>query len=111
MTGETATDRFKLAHHRIVARALASNRVILDEARAVVRAWKAESVRPVYVEAWEQLLSQSVEKVRREITRRSPVLNHLRRSSPFALTPTRALSQEGAARLRKLTSRRGRTEP
>ena len=105
MRQETRNNRFKLAHHRLVARALTDNPGLLDEAREVVRRWKRESPRATYVEAWDSLLSRSIEDVRREIVRRTPEAERLRVSSPFALTPTRVVSGEAVARLRRLASR------
>jgi len=102
---EIRNDRFKLAHHRVVARALKSYPGLLDEARDVVRAWKQDFPRPFYVDEWDKLLARPIEEVRREIVRRSPHLNRLRISSPFALTPTKVMQGENLARLRRLSSR------
>ena len=102
---ETQNDRFKLAHHRLVARALKANPRLLDEARAVVAHWKRQPIRASYVDEWAALLDGPVERVRRDIVRRTPESNRLRRSSPFALTATQVLAAEGAVRLRKRLSR------
>lgn len=104
MNRETVNDRFKLAHHRLVARALRDNPALLDEAREVVRGWKQNNGNPSYVEAWERLLSRPADEVRREITRRTPQATRLRISSPFALTPTRLLDRDSLARLRRVIS-------
>jgi hypothetical protein len=102
---ERKNNRFKLAHHRLVARALKNNPALLDEAREVVRAWKAEPRHPLFVEEWEGLLSYPLEEVRREITRRTPEADRLRVSSPFALTPTKVVSGGEVHRLRRMASR------
>ena len=102
---ERKNDRFKLAHHRLVARALKDNPALLDEAREVVRAWKRESRHPLFVKEWDRLLSQPVEQVRREITRRTSEADRLRSSSPFAVIPTKVVHGEAIHRLRRLTSR------
>jgi hypothetical protein len=104
MNKESRNDRFKLAHHRVVARALKHNPAILEEARAVVRAWKQDNPHPSYVDEWDDLLSRPLESVRRQITRRTPTLTRLRISSPFYLTPTRVLSEADRLRLRRTIS-------
>ncbi len=105
MNRESINDRFKLAHHRLVARALRDNPALLDEAREVVRGWKRKSGNPSYVKDWERLLSISVDEVRREITRRTPQATRLRISSPFALIRTKLLDRDGLAQLRRVISR------
>jgi hypothetical protein len=102
---ERKNDRFRLAHHRLVARALKSNPALLDEAREVVRAWKCESRHPLFVEEWDTLLARPMEQVRREIIRRTPEADRLRASSPFAVIPTKVVHGEAIRRLRRLTSR------
>lgn len=105
MHQEQRNDRVKLAHHRLVARALARNPALLDEARAVVAAWQAEAGHPAYVDDWAALLARPASVVRREITRRSPEATRLRLSSPFALTPTKVMSAEQIDRLWKTVGR------
>ena len=105
MNQERKNDRFRLAHHRVVARALKSDPGLLDEAKEVVRRWKSAPRRPSYVNAWDRLLSRTVEEVRREITRRTPEADRLRVSSPFALTPTKVLRGGDIRRLRRTVSR------
>lgn len=105
MMQERKNDRFKLAHHRLVARALKDDPTLLDEAREVVRRWKSDGRTPSYVDAWAELLSRPVDEVRREITRRTPEAARLRVSSPFALTATRVIRGEEVGRLRRIASR------
>jgi len=105
MLQEQRNDRFKLAHHRLVARALSRNPALLDEARAVVAAWQADAGHAGYVDDWAALLAQPASIVRREITRRSPEATRLRLSSPFALTPTKVISGEQIVRLWKTVGR------
>jgi hypothetical protein len=105
MNKEGRNDRVKLAYHRMVARALNDNPGLLEEARAVVRAWMQDDPHPSYVDEWNVLLSLPLETVRREITRRTPTLTRLRISSPFYLTPTRVLSEADRLRLRRAISR------
>lgn len=105
MLQERRNSLFRRAFHRIVGRALTTNPGLLDEGRAVVRAWKRDERRASFVDEWESILSGSVEDVRREIVRRTPDLDRLRSSSPFYLTPTRVLSPENRLRLRSRTSR------
>ena len=105
MNQEAKNDRFKLAHHRLVARALKLNPQLLEEAREIVGSWKSLPLRAKYVEAWEALLARPIDLVRRDITRRTSEIDRLRRSSPFAITATQVIATEDAARLRRLTSR------
>ena len=50
MHAERINDRMKLAHHRVVARALARDPALLDRAREVVSAWKRERPHASFVE-------------------------------------------------------------
>jgi hypothetical protein len=105
MNRERINDRFKLAHHRLVARALKGNPGLLGEARDLVRIWRGAPRHASFVEDWQRLLSLPVRDVRREIVRRSPAAARLRATSPFPLIPTQILPEQAIARLWRLVSR------
>jgi hypothetical protein len=105
MNAERKNDLTKLAYHRMVARALRRVPVLMDEARAIVRAQKLQPVFPPHVDEWDALLARPVSEVCREITRRTPSATRLRIDSPFYLTPTRAVSDSQRLRLREIASR------
>lgn len=96
MNQETINDRFKLAYHRVAARALRICPGLIDEAREVVEDWIRASgpQRPTYVDEWREILAQPTDAVRREIIRRTQRMTRLRISSPFPLMRTRLLSQD-----------------
>lgn len=106
MMQERKNDLFKLAHHRVVARVLKTNPGLIVEAREVVDGWKRDPRHPYYVDAWDHLLSRSIDDVRREIVRRTPEAARLRTSSPFPLAATRvALDDSSRGRLRDMATR------
>ena len=109
MWKEHANRRLKLAHHRIIARALARpgrRGDLLDEALAVVDAWNRCAFRPSYVRRWERLLDAPADVLAREIVHMGAPSDHLRGSSPFALTPTHGLSTDQVRRLWRIAAGR-----
>jgi hypothetical protein len=98
---EVVNDRFKRAHHRLVARALAHDPGLLEEARARVAPRPRSTPEPTWTTAWRDLLSRPLDEVRREITRPTERMTELRISSPFALTPTKVMSEDQRLRLWK----------
>ena len=81
---EHVTDRFKRAHHRLVARAIRRDPTLVEQARTVVRQRPDE---PRWVRDWREVLSLPIEEIHREITRPTERMRWLRIDSPFALLP------------------------
>lgn len=106
MRREWANNRLKLAHHRVLARAMKNNPDIVGEARAVLDAWTVGKFRPEYVDTWRRLLDAPVEAVRREIVRDTPHADWLRGSSPFSLIPTHPLTPDQVRRLWRMAASR-----
>lgn len=100
---ELINDRFKRAHHRLVARAMAHDPTILEKARARIGHPPSEPPEPLWVTWWRELLSRPLDEVRREITRPTQHMTELRISSPFALAFP--MSDEQRIRLWKKISR------
>lgn len=99
---EIINDRFKRAHHRLVARALARAPHLLDEARVRIgRRPAGKAPEPLWATWWRELLSRPLDEVRREITRPTERMTELRISSPFAVTPTKVMTEEQRLRLWK----------
>jgi len=101
MHREHANHRAKLAHHRLIARALKTRPDLVEEAREVVGSWRSGGRQAPYVAAWERVLAQPVDEVRRTIVQRDPEAELLRSSSPFALTPTQVATAAMLARFRR----------
>ena len=80
---ESVNDRAKLILHRLVARRLRANPLLLEEAK--VRLRSLEGPAPDYIIAWAQLLERPAEDVANLIGSRSEQMTHLRVSSPFRL--------------------------
>lgn len=81
---ERINDRFKQAHHRLVARAIARDPSLVDQARQAVRERAGE---PRWARDWRELLARPIDEVRSEITRPTEHMRWLRVDSPFALLP------------------------
>jgi hypothetical protein len=89
---ETINDRAKLMFHRLVARRLARDPGLVEQARDVVRQWETQHAAPkTYVQEWRHLLAQPTERIRRTITARSEDATRLRISSPFPLVSALAM--------------------
>lgn len=72
-----------LAYHRAVADRL--SRELVDDALYRVRKWRAQGrLDPTYSDAWEQILSGPIERVRDVLTQESDEAADLRQNSPFA---------------------------
>ena len=83
MNRESVNDRAKLILHRLVARRLRANPLLLDEART--RLQSVEGPAPDYVVEWTRVLERPTEDVAKLIGSRSEQMTHLRVSSPFRL--------------------------
>lgn len=105
MNAERKNDLAKRAYHRLVARALRSSPELLDEARALVRAWRGAPLRTAAVDEWDALLGRSLPEVRAAITRRTRDADRLRIDSPFFVTRTRIVSDDQRRALRRIASR------
>lgn len=105
MNAERKNDLAKRAYHRLVARALRSSPELLDEARALVRAWRGAPLRTMVVDQWDALLDRPLSEVRAAITRRSRDADRLRIDSPFFVTQTRIVSEDQRRALRRIASR------
>lgn len=106
MRREWTDDRLKLAHHRVVARAMQRNPGLLDEARKVVSAWSRHRFRPSYVDTWNRLLDSHPATVHREIVRDTPHADWLRGSSPFSMIPSLPLTRDQVRRFWRIASAR-----
>ncbi|CCQ74882.1 GNAT family N-acetyltransferase [Magnetospira sp. QH-2] len=103
---EWANTRLKLAHHRVMARALKARPGYLDEARNVLHAWTKCSFRPAFVDTWKRLLDSPLHCIRREIVLDNPHADWLRGSSPFSLIPSQPLNCNQVRRLWRIAASR-----
>ena len=79
------SDEQSILLHSEVAERLQADPSILDRARSRVRSWLEDgSVHRYYVEAWERVLSQSVDEVAAFLVHTSEHACALRQVSPFA---------------------------
>jgi hypothetical protein len=84
ITHRVAEER-SLALHREVARRLWERPELLDRARERVKAWARDgSVAEFYVDAWQTVLSGSLDGVVAFLTDRGERAASLRQASPFA---------------------------
>jgi hypothetical protein len=73
-----------LAYHRVVAERLEREPLLLERARARVRAWRTEGRLATYAEAWERILSMPFDAMRRAVIEDSEAGRAQRQASPFA---------------------------
>jgi len=97
-------DFFKRGLHRLFAREIRHGSDMVDRAREMVELWEREiSPRPVYVDAWKDILSHDDQEVARLITAPTEEMDRWRCSTPFVPNlldvPTRLRFQK---KLRKL---------
>ncbi len=83
---EVVNDRAKLIMHRLAARIMSRNRDIIESAKKVIEAQKAEGLPYEYLDEWSYLLEGPVEEVRDAIVHRGETMTRLRLSSPLLLT-------------------------
>ncbi len=77
-------DERSLALHRLIARRVLADPVLLDKARDTVRRWQAMDGTPrTALAEWEGVLSGAVADVAHFLTERSERADRLRQSSPF----------------------------
>lgn len=73
-----------LALHRLVARKLLGNPLLLDRVRETVRRWQGMDGSPrTTLAEWETILSSPADQVAGFLTERSEKATRLRQSSPF----------------------------
>ena len=114
MNRETQNDRAKLILHRMVARRLAREPELVAQARLVLDRWKQAAPDhgwQGWLEEWDKLLALPVERVRREIVRRTETADRLRISSPFALVPGLMPKDVGLRKRIWRIAKRGTTAP
>lgn len=85
VNAERVNDRAKRIIHRLVARRMAADDGIIDQARAALSRARSEGKIYGYLDEWEALLARDPTVLRRLITENSKIMNRLRISSPFAL--------------------------
>ncbi len=85
VNAERVNDRAKLMIHRLLARRIASNPGIVDQARTMVSRARAEGATDKNLDEWQELLARDPVEVRRILTERSDRMDRLRISSPLAL--------------------------
>jgi hypothetical protein len=79
-----------LAYHRAIAERLSESSELLERARIRVARWRSSGeVCLDYVDAWERVLSRSIDDIRAALISESEPMMAARQSSPFAgaLTP------------------------
>ena len=87
MDRQLRIDRFSLAAHRLAVLRLREQPRRLDEARGVIRRWRAQTAQPAhcepYWEEWDQLLAEGVDAVERVICAPDDHAATLRSVSPL----------------------------
>jgi hypothetical protein len=73
-----------LAFHRVIARRLIHDPLVLDRARERVRGWLSQTPERPFAREWEKILAGNAESVAAFLTDRSGLAEELRQSSPFA---------------------------
>jgi GNAT superfamily N-acetyltransferase len=99
MAEDRLHSRLALAHHRVVTRVLAGAPGLIDEARAVVGAWKADAPHQPFVGQWESLLAEPPETLVRAMVAGDTEAAALRRASPFVLVPSLILDHQRVTKL------------
>lgn len=80
---ENVNDRAKLIMHRLVARRLVQDPMLIEHARDRVRQRLAEGAALECAAEWDRLLGRGPAAVRRAIVSRGPEMERLRLSSPL----------------------------
>lgn len=80
---ESVNDRAKLIMHRLIARCLARNPALVEQARDLMQRRLANTSALHCAAEWDHLLSLSPAHVRRAIVSRGPEMERLRLSSPL----------------------------
>jgi len=104
MADDRLNRRLALAHHRVVARVLAGAPGLLDEARGVVDAWKAQAPHQPFVGAWDRLLDRPPETLARVLVAGDAAAVELRRASPFVLVPSLILDHRRVGKLWRIAA-------
>lgn len=104
MADDRLNRRLALAHHRVVARVLAGAPGLLDEARGVVDAWKAQAPHQPFVGAWDRLLDRPPETLARVLVAGDAAAAELRRASPFVLVPSLILDHRRVGKLWRIAA-------
>lgn len=78
-------DFFKRGLHRIIARNIRNGSDVIARARDLVEQWDKSTPepKPVYINAWKEILSRQNEEIARIITRPSVDMDQWRCSSPL----------------------------
>ncbi|MDP6840239.1 MAG: hypothetical protein QGH73_01025 [Rhodospirillales bacterium] len=85
VNAEAVNDRAKLMMHRLLARRIASEPEIIDQAREMISKARTSGKPQAYGDEWRALLALELAELRTVITRRSPEMDRLRIQSPLAL--------------------------
>lgn len=104
MVEDHLNKRLAHAHHRVVARALKNDPGLIDEARRVVDAWKAQSSDHPFVGAWEGLLTGSIQAMQWTMVANDAGAAALRCTSPFVLVPSLILDHERVGKLWRIAT-------
>jgi hypothetical protein len=107
MHEERVNHRVRLLHHRLVARRLAADPGLIDDARRILQEWQRTRPQALWMEEWGALLSLPIPSLRRELTRRTERADRLRISSPFAVTPGVGIAAEDLRRRLWRMAKRG----
>ncbi|WP_431269216.1 hypothetical protein [Dankookia sp. P2] len=80
---ESVNDRAKLLMHRLIARRLAQDPALVEQARGLVRRRLAEGAALDCAAEWDRLLGRGPADVRRAIVSRNAKMTRFRLSSPL----------------------------
>jgi hypothetical protein len=80
---ETINDTAKLIMHRLIARSLAHDPMLVDRAKASLAKVSARFPDRTFVADWEELIRLPTEELRTLLTSRDQNMTRLRLSSPF----------------------------
>ena len=80
---ETVNDIAKLMMHRLIARMLARDPALIDQARASLMAMASRYPGRSFVQDWDEILRYPPRELRLILASRDPKMRRLRLSSPF----------------------------
>jgi hypothetical protein len=110
MNQERINDRAKLIHHRLIARRLGGDPLLVAQARETLGQWRRARAHALWMDEWASMLSLPIAVLRRELTRRMEKADQLRVTSPFAVIRGASITELGLRRRLWQVAKRGMTE-
>jgi hypothetical protein len=112
---ERINDTTKLIMHRLIARSLARDPMLIDRAKASLAGMAARFPDRSFIQDWDELLARPIEQLRMLLTSRDQEMMRLRLSSPFVTAEGVNFTQEPLrrriGRAAKRIAARGRSNP